>query len=110
MTIKDRVKRFILLTTSPHTLTQLEITALWTIARYENQVMYETGDQTPFIWTGKTKIIILWHIIGALEKRGLIKEQLEHPLSITTWDIVWENTEAFEQIKELRVQKAVGSI
>lgn len=119
MTSKDKVKRFIILTTSPHKLTQLEMNALWEIARHEGEIMfqYDTGktiESHPGVGIG---IRILRHVIGTLEHRGILKRRNVHQyppeqshLSWYTWDIVWKKTKSFEQTKELRVQKALGVI
>lgn len=118
MTPKDKVKRFIILTTSPHVLTDDEMRTLWTIARYEGKIIFQynnTNDSNPNIYTDNgTWIIIPRYIIGTLERRGLLKRRnvYQHvpERSWYTWDIVWKKVKTFEQTKELRVQKAVGAI
>jgi hypothetical protein len=113
MTAKDKVKRFIILTTSPHVLTDDEMRALWDIVRYEGSSIFEFNDN-PFIQTGKSIIKFPRHIIGTLERRGILKRHKHVPKRIHrsryTWDIVWKKVKSFEQTKELRVQHAIGSI
>lgn len=121
MTPEDKVKRFIILTTSPYVLTDDEMRTLWEIARYEGEIMFQynnTNDSNPIIHIRNGGGIIIWrHIIGTLERRGLLKRRNVHQhvsgrihQSWYTWDIVWKKVRAFEQTKELRIQKAVGAI
>lgn len=116
MTSKDKVKRFKTLLLSPHVLTDDEMRALWSIARYEGKIIFQTNSNlNPFIQTDKGIIAFPRHIIGTLERRGILKRrntlvfEREH-MAFYTWDIVWKKVKTFEQTKELRVQKAVGSI
>jgi hypothetical protein len=119
MTAKDKVKRFIILTTSPYVLTDDEMRALWTIARHEGKIIFQTNNSrgllNPFIQTDKGIIVFPRHIIGTLERRGILKQRSvltfkRHHIAVYTWNIVWKKVKTFEQTKELRIQKAVGSI
>ena len=122
MTTKDKVKRFKTLLLSPYILTDDEMRALWSIARYEGKITFRydnINDSDPIISISKGSwIIIQRHVIGTLERRGLLKRRNGHRLdpdttfscSWYTWDIVWKKVKSFEQTKELIIQKALGSI
>ncbi|KKM07137.1 hypothetical protein LCGC14_1736960 [marine sediment metagenome] len=127
MTAADKVKRFKTLLLSPHVLTEDEMGALWSIARYPGMIMFRTDErsasgQDPIIWprgdydfiTGVVQISR--HVIGTLERRGILKAHhkdevtTQGSISYITWNIVWKKMKAFEQTKELMVQVALGSI
>ena len=118
MTTKDKVKRFKTLLLSPYVLTDDEMDALWSIARYEGKIMFQKKNSqglNPFIQTDKGIIVFPRHIIGTLERRGILKRRntlvfkREH-MAFCTWNIVWKKVKTFEQTKELRIQYALGSI
>jgi len=119
MTAKDKVKRFKTLLLSPHVLIDDEMCTLWSIARYEGKITFQTNNSrglpNPFIQTGRGIIVFSRHIIGTLERRGILKQRSvltfkRHHIAVYTWDIVWKKVKSFEQTKELRIQKALGSI
>ena len=125
LTVKDKTKIFIMRTLSPNKLTDEEVRALWAIAKYidsEESLIVRTDqprDTSPCIFTSSGHgINISRHIIGILERRGILKRRHVNEyiklqgthISYYTWDIIWKKTKPFPQLKELRIQKALGSI
>ena len=125
LTVADKTKMFITRTLSPNKLADEEVRALWAIAKYndrEEALIVRTDqsrDCSPCIFTSSGHgINIPRYIIGTLEWRGILKRRYVNEyirvqgtsISYYTWDIIWKKTTPFPQLKELSIQKALGSI
>lgn len=118
MTAADKVKRFKILLLSPHKLTEGEIRVLWNIARCKGNISYLIDDPDPIIWVNHRPIPVARHIIGTLERRGILKRRpiTQHTpghngcISFITWKIIWKKMKTFPQLKELMIQIAIGSL